>query len=283
MVTVSKDGDSSAVLFTLVGVVLGIALVYALTVERFQVNLAKPEPPAVVAARVATVGKLTLAGETPPGAEAGAAVASDPGPALYNRVCMACHASGAAGAPILGNREAWAPRLGQGLDGLLGVAIAGKGAMPPRGGCVTCTDEELRQAIAYMLAQVGVTSEAPGSGAPPATSAIPAQGIATPAEMPSPAPGPKAETTRALAQPASAPVAPAGQAGQTGQAAAPTAMSDPAVQAQSGYWVPPGGPPNLTGNAGQPAEGVSGTSPQQAAPPGTWIPPGGMPPVPPAN
>ncbi|WP_231970121.1 c-type cytochrome [Polynucleobacter necessarius] len=56
------------------------------------------------------------------------------GEQVYKAVCAAYHASGAAGAPKFGDASAWAPRLGQGYDGLMASVLKGKGAMPARGG-----------------------------------------------------------------------------------------------------------------------------------------------------
>ena len=73
--------------------------------------------------------------------------------AIYKQACFACHDTGAANAPKLGDKAAWEPRIAQGLDQLLSTAISGKGAMPPRGTCATCSDEDLRIAIEYMVSK----------------------------------------------------------------------------------------------------------------------------------
>ena len=65
------------------------------------------------------------------------------------QVCSACHLTGAAGAPKLGDKAAWAPRLAQGIDGLTANAIKGKNAMPPRGGS-SATDAQIREVVTYM-------------------------------------------------------------------------------------------------------------------------------------
>lgn len=80
------------------------------------------------------------------------AVAAD-GQAIYQASCQACHATGAAGAPKLGDKEAWAPRIATGNDAMLANAIAGKNAMPPRGACASCSDDDLKAAIEYMVSQ----------------------------------------------------------------------------------------------------------------------------------
>lgn len=81
-------------------------------------------------------------------------VFTHPGVELYGRVCVACHGTGAGGAPMAGDVAAWAPRIARGTQALLQTAIEGKGAMPPRGGCTSCSDKELRTVIDYMTAQV---------------------------------------------------------------------------------------------------------------------------------
>ncbi|HEV8312632.1 MAG TPA: c-type cytochrome [Burkholderiaceae bacterium] len=78
---------------------------------------------------------------------AGAAV-----PALYTQTCATCHAAGVAGAPKLGDKAAWASRVGQGVDALTASAIKGKGAMPPKGGS-SASDAEIKQVVAYMVSQ----------------------------------------------------------------------------------------------------------------------------------
>jgi len=72
------------------------------------------------------------------------------GEQIYNSVCAACHGSGAAGAPKKGDKAAWAPRVGQGIAGLVKSATAGKGAMPPKGGASDLSEAELKSAIEYL-------------------------------------------------------------------------------------------------------------------------------------
>ena len=82
----------------------------------------------------------------------GSLLAAD-GQKTYQTSCQACHATGAANAPKLGDKEAWAPRIATGVDAMLAVALKGKGAMPPKGACMSCTDEDLKAAIEYMVSQ----------------------------------------------------------------------------------------------------------------------------------
>lgn len=79
------------------------------------------------------------------------AMAERTGEEVYKTKCAVCHASGAAGAPKLGDAAAWAPRAALGADALLTTAKTGKGAMPPKGLCMDCNDAELSDAITYML------------------------------------------------------------------------------------------------------------------------------------
>ena len=63
---------------------------------------------------------------------------------------MACHAAGVAGAPKLGDKAAWAPRIQTGTDALYASAIKGKGAMPPKGGSAA-SDADIHAAVDYMV------------------------------------------------------------------------------------------------------------------------------------
>ena len=75
-----------------------------------------------------------------------------PGKALYRQFCFSCHAAGLAGAPKPGDREAWAPRIAKGREQLLRSTVEGMvPGMPPRGLCMDCTDDQLRDIIDYML------------------------------------------------------------------------------------------------------------------------------------
>jgi len=72
------------------------------------------------------------------------------GEQVVKEQCAKCHQDGKDGAPKVGDRNAWKPRLTQGLDNLVRSAIRGHGGMPPRGGEADLTDAELRNAILYM-------------------------------------------------------------------------------------------------------------------------------------
>lgn len=75
------------------------------------------------------------------------------GEATYNSRCAACHVSGVANAPKLGDKEAWAPRIATGEEAMMATVMKGKGAMPPKGACGDCSDEDLKAAVDYMVSQ----------------------------------------------------------------------------------------------------------------------------------
>jgi cytochrome c5 len=115
---------------------------------------AAPTPAAASAVTAATVAAsvATAAPAAPPPAPAQQTAGTAP-PALYGQVCQACHAAGVAGAPKLGDKAAWAPRISEGLDALTAAVIKGKGAMPPRGGSAA-TDADIRATVSYMVGTV---------------------------------------------------------------------------------------------------------------------------------
>ncbi len=127
--------------------------------------------PNSVATRIEPVGQVRIgdptqqsAAETVEGAMATAsssevavaAADATSGESVYQGLCHACHAAGLAGAPKPDDSEAWQERAEKGLDAMLAIAIQGVGGMPPRGGNPALTDEQLRDAIEFMLVQAGL-------------------------------------------------------------------------------------------------------------------------------
>jgi cytochrome c5 len=96
------------------------------------------------------VGSVVVAGASTAGA---AAAGPRAGADVFNGFCMACHGTGAAGAPKVGDKAAWAPRIAQGMDILHTHAVAGIRAMPPRGTCAACSDDDLKAAVDYMVGE----------------------------------------------------------------------------------------------------------------------------------
>ncbi|HYR34463.1 MAG TPA: c-type cytochrome [Burkholderiales bacterium] len=109
-----------------------------------------------VAARIAPVGKVEFAA-----AGSGAAAGARSGEEVVKAVCATCHQAGVAGAPKIGDKAAWAPRIKEGFNELVKDAIKGKGAMPPKGGNPSLTDDEVARAVAFMANQSGAKFKEP--------------------------------------------------------------------------------------------------------------------------
>lgn len=110
-----------------------------------------------IKSRLAPAGSVCMAGDECAGAAALADEAaggeSDPS-AIYNGTCATCHNAGVAGAPILGNAEQWAAVLEQReIDAVYANAINGIGGMPAMGLCMTCSEDEIRATVDYMIEQ----------------------------------------------------------------------------------------------------------------------------------
>ena len=102
--------------------------------------------------RLKPVGMLCKAAD-PCGAAAAAATGTGlSGEKIYGQFCVACHSAGVSGAPKLGAKADWAPRIAKGMDALFSSGINGKApAMPARGTCVNCTDNEIKTAVKFMV------------------------------------------------------------------------------------------------------------------------------------
>ncbi len=70
--------------------------------------------------------------------------------ANYNKSCAVCHTAGVAGAPKTGDAEAWKPRLDKGMDALVASVTNGLNAMPPKGMCTDCSDDDYKALIEHM-------------------------------------------------------------------------------------------------------------------------------------
>jgi cytochrome c5 len=175
--------------FETFAIVLGALIVFTIVIyfvanhiaSGTQVEWAKEERATAADAveRTKPIGQVAIAGETPAAetpaasppattgapapAEAGAATASAApaapasGEDVYNSTCFACHAVGAAGAPKLGDKADWGPRIAKGTDTLVQHAIAGfqgeKGIMPPKGGRADFPDESIKAAVEFMVSK----------------------------------------------------------------------------------------------------------------------------------
>lgn len=114
------------------------------------------------------------------------------GQAVYNATCVACHGSGAAGAPKVGDAGGWGARIAQGYDTLVQHAVQGIRAMPAKGGNPDLDDIEVARAVVYMANQSGAKFKEPE--APAAGAQAPAQAAAAPAAPAAPAPAQPAAT-----------------------------------------------------------------------------------------
>ncbi len=163
-------------LFDMSSLVIGILAAFALAILVLAMKMSDftqgvytrdaEEYQAAVAERIRPFGDVYLPGEEQ---SAGAptvetAVAPEPvatvmtGPQVYNAACNVCHGNGVGGAPIVGDVEAWAPRIAQGMDLLNDHAVNGfTGEAPtpmlPKGGRVDLSDQEVYDAVAYMVSE----------------------------------------------------------------------------------------------------------------------------------
>lgn len=129
-----------------------IALALAFTVSAADMT---DKQRAAIEERIKPVGETCLQGDSDCG---GPAVVANAGPRsgedVYNAACMACHSTGAAGAPVLGDAAAWADRIAKGTEVLHSSGVNGLPGtgMIAKGGCMACSDEEVIAAVDYMVA-----------------------------------------------------------------------------------------------------------------------------------
>jgi cytochrome c5 len=167
-VTVSQSQSSDTQFFNSFSLVLGILVAFAIVlfavarsigadnqaehvlldplhIKDMQKNIAP-------FAHVAIAGKdnSALAALSAPAGAAPTAAVPTTGEAAFTQVCSACHGTGVNGAPKVGDKAAWAPRIAQGKDTLYKDAIQGKGAMPPKGG-TTWPDATIKMTVDYMV------------------------------------------------------------------------------------------------------------------------------------
>jgi cytochrome c5 len=102
--------------------------------------------------RIKPAGEVCLQGDSSCGtamASSGGGVKS--GKDIFDSNCMACHSTGAGGAPKVGDKAAWSDRIGKGVDSVYANAINGINGMPPKGTCMSCSDDEIEATVDYML------------------------------------------------------------------------------------------------------------------------------------
>lgn len=192
-------------LVTVIGIILLVSFV---TTTKLTGAGTESQSPEAIAARVRPVADegYTLK-------DANAPKVLQAAEAVYTAICSACHTSGAAGAPKLGDAAAWGPRIAQGYDTLLKHAIEGIRAMPAKGGNPDLDDVEVARAVVYMANKGGAKFKEPAVPAAPSAAPAPAAAEAAPAPAAAPA----------AAAAAPAPAAPAKLAADAGKALYSTA------------------------------------------------------------
>jgi cytochrome c5 len=150
-------------LVPIIGIILLVKLV---TSER----TADPNglTPEAVAQRIQPVARLEFGG-----AGGGGAAGGRSGEEVVKSTCAACHQAGVAGAPKIGDKAQWAPHIKGGQQHLVESAIKGRGAMPPKGGNASLTDDEVARAVVFMANQSGAKFKEPAQK-PQAVAAAPA-------------------------------------------------------------------------------------------------------------
>lgn len=194
-------------------IVIGIILLVVLVTNKPLVGAgSEVEDANAIAARVRPVAEegFTLK-------DANAPKVLQSGQAVYTAVCVACHATGAAGAPKAGDTAAWSTRIAQGYDTLVQHAVQGIRAMPAKGGNPDLDDIEVARAVAFLANQAGAKFKEPEApAAAPKAPAAAAEPVAAPAATPvtAAAAAPAAATTSAAPSASAAPTASA-DAGKT--------------------------------------------------------------------
>jgi cytochrome c5 len=162
--------------------IIGIVLLVQLVVSHPGADPAALTPEAV-ATRIKPVGRVEF------GAAGGAASGARSGEDIVKAVCATCHQTGVANAPKLGDAKDWAPRIKQGLNAMVQSVIKGKGAMPPKAGDASLTDDEIRRAVVTMANQAGAKFKEPAAAKPQAAAVPAPQAPATAAAKPAAADG----------------------------------------------------------------------------------------------
>ncbi len=108
---------------------------------------------AAIEERIKPVGEVCMQGDASCGSASASAGGDGPGtPAeIYAASCKACHSIGLAGAPKPGDDDAWEARTDKGLDAVYANAINGIGGMPPKGTCMSCSDDDIVATVDYMI------------------------------------------------------------------------------------------------------------------------------------
>jgi cytochrome c5 len=146
-----KNPSKGIMWATIIVAIVLIAIIYPLTNRNYKSAADSSSAGSDQAdLRIQPVAKFEITKAAAPAAGG----APKDGATIYNSVCGACHNSGVAGAPKVDDKGAWAPRVAQGKDALYKSAIAGKGAMPPKGGAADLSDGEIKATVDHILGKV---------------------------------------------------------------------------------------------------------------------------------
>jgi len=161
--------DGSTVAIIIIATVIVVWATFAKQMHDFTQtrSLGAVEFHATVEGRIEPFGRVRLPGEeaAPGQMQVEEAPTPEPvatsmtGPQVYNAACNLCHGNGIGGAPMLNDAAAWDGRVAQGNDTLYQHALEGYtgptgGYMPPKGGRMDLSDEEVRNAVDYMLSEI---------------------------------------------------------------------------------------------------------------------------------
>lgn len=157
----SDDKSVTNTILAVIGALVVLAFAFyfianAVTSDEADDSGPNPRMTAKVQENIKPVGQVNVGAVAAAAATTTESTGPRSGDQVYNASCMACHGTGVAGAPKVGDKAAWAERAAKGVDGLLTNAINGINAMPPKGTCAACSDDELKAAIEYMLKESGV-------------------------------------------------------------------------------------------------------------------------------
>ena len=113
----------------------------------------KPVGELVFAGSGSTQAAAPAAGGAAPAAAAPASAGAKDGKQVYQMACQACHGAGVAGAPKLGDKALWQPRIATGIAALYNSGLKGKNLMPAKGGNAALSDAEVKAAVDYIVSQ----------------------------------------------------------------------------------------------------------------------------------
>lgn len=147
-----QDTDFMKMLIVVVGALFAFMIIIIIAANAIggMDQSDKNKDPMVVAAtneRIKPVAQVNVGAAPVAAASAGAA----DGKGTYTAACFACHGTGAAGAPKLGDKAAWKNRIAQGMSTLVDHAIKGFKGMPPKGGRGDLSDDAVKAAVEYMV------------------------------------------------------------------------------------------------------------------------------------